>query len=204
MLTEAPALTGLIGDILLRNMEFDDAQEAATRLKRMVPPQALGQGPTPTEQQQQQVIQQLQTALEKSMQRQGKNELKLVGKDQMRDIDIYEAETDRIKALAPMLPMDQEGLQALIEQLVDNALKTNLMPILKQNIQGIGEQSETDTQTDTSAQPPIPGSTQAPDGHYYLRDPTRVGRYLRLEPLVEQQTRAAPTERGGGGTTGTT
>lgn len=199
ILTEAPALTGLIGDILLRNMEFDDAQEAALRLKRMVPPQALGQGPTQNEQMQQQVIQQLQNSLQQSLQRQGRNELKLIGKDQMRDIDIYEAETDRIKALAPMLPMDQAGLQKLIEQLVDDALKTNLMPILKQNIEGVGEQSAQEPQANGADQPPVDGAVRAPDGHFYLRDPTRVGRYLRLEPLVEQGSpERGPSKAGGG------
>jgi hypothetical protein len=200
MLTEAPALTGLIGDILLRNMEFDDAQEAALRLKRMVPPQALGQGPTQAEQQQQMIIQQLQSALQESIQRQGKNELKLVGKDQMRSIDIYEAETDRIKALAPMLPMDQEGVEALITQLVDTALKTNLMPILERNISQVHEQSGNEEEEI----PPHPAATRAPDGHYYLVDPTRQGRYLRLEPLVEQESATGrgssrPGGTGGGG-----
>ena len=196
MLTEAPGLTGLIGDILLRNMEFDDAQEAALRLKRMVPPQALGQGPSPAEQQQQQIIQQLQAALQESMQRQAKGELKLVGKDQMRSIDIYEAETDRIKALAPLLPMDQAGVEALIQQLVDTALKTNLMPILERNIGQVHEQSGNEEEP---GGPPVPGAQQAPDGHYYLRDPTRRSQYLRLEPLVEQSGRATPSPRGGGG-----
>jgi Phage P22-like portal protein len=200
MLTEAPALTGLIGDILLRNMEFDDAQEAALRLKRMVPPQALGQGPTQAEQQQQMIIQQLQSALQESIQRQGKNELKLVGKDQMRAIDVYEAETDRIKALAPMLPMDQEGVEALITQLVDTALKTNLMPILERNISQVHEQSGNEEEEIS----PHPAATRAPDGHYYLVDPTRQGRYLRLEPLVEQESATGrgssrPGGTGGGG-----
>lgn len=195
MLTEAPALTGLIGDILLRNMEFDDAQEAALRLKRMVPPQALGQGPTENEQQQQLIIQQLQAALQQSMDRQAKNELKLVGKDQMRSIDVYEAETDRIKALAPLLPMDQAGVEALIQQLVETALQTNLMPILEQNLAQVHEQSG----NEEIPEPPVPGAQQAPDGHYYMRDPTRRSQYLRLEPLVEQSGRATPSPRGGGG-----
>lgn len=187
MLTEAPALTGIIGDILLRNMDFDDAQEAAMRLKRMVPPQALGQGPTQNEQQLMQVTQQLQSALQESLQRQGKNELKLVGKDQMRSIDVYEAETDRIKALAPLLPMDQAGVEQLITQLVEDALKTNILPILQQNIAGGGivEQSGQEHHTD-GTEPPIPGAAKAGDGQWYARDPTRQGMYLRLEPLVEE------------------
>lgn len=188
ILTEAPALTGLIGDILIRNMEFDDAQEAALRLKRMVPPQALGQGPTPTEQQQQQVIQQLQDSLRRSIDRQGRNELKLIGKDQMRDIDVYEAETDRFKALSQVIQaFDPEAVRPVIEQLVEDALKSNILPILKQNIEGVAEQSSNEgvPQFDGD-QPPMDGASRAPDGNWYLRDPTKMGRYLRLEPLVEQ------------------
>ena len=185
ILTQAPALTGIIGDILLRNMPFDEAQEAALRLKRLVPPQALGEGPTQNEQMLQQQVGQLTTTLAKAMQRHGKDALKLVGKDQMRDIDVYKAETDRIKAMAPLLPTDQEGMQALIEQLVGDALKTHLMPILKANLQGTAEQSSGgEGNTDV---PPIEGAQKAPDGNWYLRDPTREMRgYLRIEPLATE------------------
>jgi hypothetical protein len=193
ILTEAPALTGIIGDILLRNMEFDDASEAAMRLKRMVPTQALGQGPTQTEQAQMQQIQQLQNALQQSMQRQGRNELRIEGKNQLRDIDIYKAETDRIKALADVMPVsDPEGLKQLIEQLVDQALQTNLMPILKANIEGVAEQGMNEGQPTNGGggdQPPVPGAQRAGDGNWYMRDPTKMGRYLRLEPLIEQAGR---------------
>ena len=57
LLTQAPALTGIVGDLLLGAMNFDKANEAALRLKRMVPPRALGQGPSQTEQQLQQQLQ---------------------------------------------------------------------------------------------------------------------------------------------------
>lgn len=191
ILTQAPALTGIIGDILLRNLPFEDAQEAALRLKRLVPPQALGTGPTPNEQLLQQQVGQLTTTLAKAMQTHGKDSLKLVGKDQMRDIDAYKAETDRIKAMAALLPEDAQGLQKLIEQLVGDALATHLTPIIQANLSGVGDQSsggEGDSET-----PPIEGAMKAPDGEWYLRDPTKMRGFLRVEPLAQER---APPQRG--------
>src|SRR5215471_13851094 len=188
ILTEAPALTAIIGDILLRNMDFDDAQEAAMRLRRMVPPQAMGQGPTQNEQQMAQQIQTLQANLAKALEQHGKDAIKLAGKDQMREIDVYEAETDRIKALAPMLPMDQEGLRQIIEQLISDTLETNLMPIMEANIhgQGTGPVAEQSGMGGSEA-PPIPGAQKAPDGEWYILDPTRRTRYLRVGPLAQER-----------------
>jgi hypothetical protein len=183
ILSEAPALTAIIGDILVRNMDFDDAQEAAMRLRRLVPGQALGVGPTQQEQQLTQQVQQLQAALTRAMQQSGKDAIRLAGKDQMRDIDVYEAETDRIKALAPMLPMDPQGLQELIQNLVADALETNILPILKENI---SEEAEGEAQA--MPQPPIPGAEQGQDGEWYIQDPTRRTRYLRIGPLAQERT----------------
>ncbi len=201
ILTQAPGLTGIIGDILLKAMDFDEAQEAALRLKRLVPPQALGQGPSQQEQALQQQVTQLTGALTETMQKHSKDQLKLVGKDQMRDIDVYKAETDRIKALAPLLPTDQQGLSELIEQLVGEALKTHLLPVIESNLGGVGEQSGAGSTsvggtgngngsskggTDTGG-PPIPGAQKAPDGEWYIQDPTRRLRYLRIGPMAEQR-----------------
>lgn len=198
ILTEAPALTAIIGDILLRNMDFDDAQEAAMRLRRMVPPQALGQGPSQQEQQLTTQVQQLQANLAKALEQHGKDAVKLQGKDQMRDIDVYEAETNRIKALAPLLPMDQGGLQQLIEQLVSDAMETNILPILKENLAGTQEQSGAGS-AETEA-PPVPGAQKAPDGEWYILDPTRRTRYLRIGPLAQERTPPGTASAGNIGT----
>lgn len=194
ILTEAPALTSIIGDILLRNMEFDDAQEAALRLKRMVPPMALGQGPSPNEQQLQAQVQQLQGALAAALQQSGRDALRLEGKSQMRDIDVYEAETDRLKALATIT--DPEQFRPIIEQLVSDALETNLLPILKQNLEGSAEETgETAGGLEAASQTPPPGGGPG-EGDYYILDPTRRTRYLRVGPLIQQ--RAPPGARTGG------
>lgn len=187
ILTEAPALTAIIGDILLRNMDFDDAQEAAMRLRRMVPPEAMGTGPSQQEQQLTTQVQQLQANLAKALEQHGKDAVKLLGKDQMRDIDVYEAETDRIKALAPLLPTEPAGLQQLIEQLVGDAMETNILPILKANIEGNTDQSGMAAGAEGEA-PPVPGAQKAQDGEWYILDPTRKTRYLRIGPLAQERT----------------
>ena len=191
ILTEAPALTAIIGDILLRNMDFDDAQEAAMRLRRLVPPQALGQGPSQNEQAMQQQIQQLQVNLAKALEQHGKDAIKLSGKDQMRDIDVYGAETDRIKALSQIVQAsDPESMRPIIEQLVSDALETNLMPILKANIGGEGEGPVAEQSGNAGGTNPAPmeGARQAPDGEWYILDPTRRTRYLRIGPLAQERT----------------
>lgn len=197
VLTQAPALAGIGADLLISAMDFKGATEFAQRLRRMVPPQALGQGPTPKEQQLQAQITALTQALGKSLQKQGKDVLKLVGKQEMRDIDVYKAETDRFKALADQLPMDQQGLLAAIHQLVNDSIHTNLLPIIEANRGDIGmpDQPETKangldamTQGAGMEQPPVPGSQKAPDGEWYLADPTRKGKYLRIGPLAQDHS----------------
>ena len=188
ILTEAPALTAIIGDILLRNMDFDDAQEAAMRLRRMVPPQALGQGPSQNEQQMGQQLQALQANLAKALEQHGKDAIKLEGKDQMRDIDVYAAETDRIKALSQIVQAsDPESMRPIIEQLVSDALETNLMPILKANIGASTEEGTLSDQSGQAGEAPMPGAQQAPDGEWYILDPTRRTRYLRIGPLAQER-----------------
>lgn len=186
LLTQNPDLTGIIGDLLLSAMDFDKAQEAAQRMKRMVPKQALGEGPSQTEQQLQQQLTVLQGALAKSLEKQAKDQVKLVGKDQMRDIDAYKAETDRFKALADSIGLDQEGLQAVLRQLVGDSLATNITAIGRDNQSGIAEQSGN---PDALAAPPGGGNALSPpsgDAEWYLTDPTRRGRVMRLAPLAQE------------------
>ncbi len=180
ILTQAPALTGIIGDLLLDAMDFDKAKEAARRLKRMIPPMALGQGPTQQEQVLTQQVDQLKQLLAKTLGENAHNELKLVGKDQLRDIEAFDSETKRMAALQKFLPTDPEGLSAMIHQLVEESLKTTLTPIIAQNQEGVQDQSGMEPA-------PVPGARKAPDGEWYVLDPTRHGKYLRLGPLAQQK-----------------
>jgi hypothetical protein len=99
LLTQAPQLTSVIGDILLRNSDFDQADEAAARLRRMVPPHALGEGPSVTEQQMAQQLQEMQKLLQGVMEELAHEKIKLKGKDALRQVDSFKALTDRLKML---------------------------------------------------------------------------------------------------------
>lgn len=184
ILTQAPALTGIIGDLLLNSLDFDKAQEAAARLRRMVPPMALGKGPTANEQQLMAQVQALQQALQKSMHIQAKDQLKVVGKDQLRDIEAYDAETKRMAALAKLLPDDPEGLRALVHQLVEQALQTSLTSLAVENKPDEKENSAEDIEP-----PPVSGAAKAPDGEWYITDPTRKGKYLHIAPLAQERAK---------------
>lgn len=133
IISQAPQLMSVIGDLLLRAADFPMADEAAQRLKRMTPPQALGQGPTAQEQQLQQQVQQLQQLLGKLTFENQKHKVELKGKDQLRDIDAYKAETDRMKVLAAGI--DPEEIAKLVTQLLVDSMATPLAPIEAQNNQ---------------------------------------------------------------------
>jgi hypothetical protein len=178
MLTQAPGLIPILGDILVKNMAFKESQEAASRLRRMVPPVALGNGPTPTEQQLQQQLMTLQAALVKEMDLHARDRLKLENKDELRGVEVYDAETKRIAALAKLLPTDPQGLQALIQQAVADSLRTSLggvMDEIKLNASGAAPSEE--------EPPPVTGAQKASDGEWYTSDPTRRGKYLKWAPL---------------------
>lgn len=191
ILTQAPGLTGIVGDLLLKAMDFEEAQEAAIRLKRMVPPLALGQGPTQKEQELQAQLIALGTAMKKVLEANAKDKLKLVGKDQLRDIEAYKAETDRMKALADQLPLDPAGLQEIIEQLVHDTMETNLEDTANSAEGEIEQDAPVGSEAAAigAAHPQVPGANRAPDGEYYLTDPTRKGKYLRVAPLAQEHTR---------------
>jgi Phage P22-like portal protein len=183
LLTQAPGLISILGDVLLKNMQFEGAQEAALRLRRMIPPVALGKGPTQQEQALQQQLAAMQQALVKEMDLHARDRIKLNNKDDLREVEVYDAETKRIAALSKLLPTDPEGLQALIAQAVQDSLKTS--------IGGIMDEIKVQAGSDGSAPepvpepPPIPGASKAPDGEWYLTDPTRKGKYLRVAPLAQ-------------------
>jgi hypothetical protein len=44
--------------------------------------------------------------------------------------------------------------------------------------------------------PPVPGARKAPDGYWYLPDPTRPGKYLRLVPLTPAASDAKSDQEG--------
>lgn len=183
VLTQAPQLIGLLGDILVKNMGFDGAQEAAQRLRRMVPPQALGSGPSQELQAAQQQIAALTQALAKSLDKEAKSQLKLAGKDQLRDIEAYNAETKRMATLKEQLAIDPEGLRQIVEQLVAEASGTQVGQIHEENAE-TRDNTEAAGEAEGSAdRPPMAGAKRAPDGQWYVEH--SPGQFARVSPKDE-------------------
>jgi hypothetical protein len=120
----SPQLMGVIGDLVMQAADFPMADEAAQRLKRMVPAQAMGDGPSPAEQQLQHQVQQLQQFLNTVTQKLAEAQKQLGDKGMDQAVDVYDAETKRITSLQKALASDPEGLMALIHQIVQQALST--------------------------------------------------------------------------------
>lgn len=130
MLSQNPGLTTIIGDILFRAGDFPMAEEAAMRLRRMVPPQALGQGPSQGEQQLEAQLQQVTQVLKNVLDVLSEERIKSKSQASKRDIDSYRAITDRIKALTTVKPdgnlMDASEAHLLVRQLVVESSEANM------------------------------------------------------------------------------
>ncbi len=136
IMTQAPDIAPIIADLLLSAMDFKESTEAARRLKRMVPAQALGKGPTQAEQMLQEQVNVLTKELEKALQKVGEKQIKLLSKEELRDVQVFDAETRRVSALKDFLPLDREGLDAMIGDLVKQALATQISGIAQSNVVG--------------------------------------------------------------------
>ncbi len=187
ILTQAPTLTPVLADLLVGSLPFDKAKEAAQRLRRLVPPMALGQGPTPQEAALGQTAKSLQDALAEALRKNAKQDIKLQSKDQLRDTDVYQAETDRINALKDYLPAEPDLLRALVSDLVKDALATDLGSIIAANADERERATASRFAPAAAGRSPVttgnsmpPGAKQAKDGEWYIEDETRPGKYYRL------------------------
>lgn len=89
----------LIADLMFRAADFPMADEIAERMRRMVPPQALGEGPSPQVQQLQGELQKMQQLLQTMAQQLGEEKTKVMSKDSQKEIDMYKAITDRLDVI---------------------------------------------------------------------------------------------------------
>jgi len=94
-----PDLMKVAGDLLFRAADFPMSEELAQRLKRIVPPQALGEGPSPDLVQATAEIQNLQGLLAKALKEVGDHQVKNKAELEQKQIDWYKAVTDRAKLL---------------------------------------------------------------------------------------------------------
>lgn len=176
MLGQAPTLIPILGDILFRNADFPNAEEAADRLQRMVPSYVLGEGPTPQEQALLQQVSNLRTMVGKLMEDSAIDKGKLKGKDQQKVIDVYNAITNRLKLFTPK-PGEAQG--AMSEQTIRSLVMEAVHEAFDLDVDLVGDASEPNLATEAQVanpldaladKPPFPGAKKGADGRWYGRN----------------------------------
>jgi hypothetical protein len=131
LMQASPDLMKVAGDLMMRAADFPMADELAERLKRMVPPQILGQGPSPDAIQIQQeaeakmqAVQQMTTHL---VQQLSEATAKLKDKDAEMKIKDYEAETRRMQVAGAI---DQDAMKLVVRSELSQLLGIPVVPAM--------------------------------------------------------------------------
>lgn len=156
LMKEVPSLVPILGDLYVQQMDIDLGPEISARLKRMVPPQALGQGPTPMEQQLHQALLSAQGMVQKLMQDNMKLTAKTLEQQVQKEIDFgvlqndqYKAETERLKVMDGIVPgliepiahkMALDAVSHPIDPMISQTLLHN--QILINALNGTGQQQQ--------------------------------------------------------------
>jgi len=173
ILTQSPQLSAVLGDILFRAGDFPHAEEAAERLRRMVPAQALGEGPSQTEQQQQMMIQNLQNLLSKTMTELATEKLKLRGKEAKDEVSIYDAITTRLKVLVDAAAKGEaeitpETLKPVVGEFLDEVQRASMEPAQMEAALSLGPAGLPTSATRQG--PPVVGAKQDASGGWFARE----------------------------------
>lgn len=116
----------ICGDILFKAADFPGADEVAERYKRMIPPQALGEGASQQDQKMQEQMQKMQKMLEAALTELATEKLKLKGKDMQKDIDTYEAITKRMEALFKHVIPTPKDSASMLHDVITQEHQSNL------------------------------------------------------------------------------
>lgn len=194
-------LVTTIGDLMFKNADFPGADIIAERLKRLVPPNVLGEGPTPELQQAQALNQNLQKLYAEALDELAKKNLELKDRSEKNAIERERADSDRIKQLDNAgNTISAEELRPLIEQTLQEMLAK--MPLTPGTVSGgepDGDEGGAGGRTGPAGgaagagsaspgpggatggeAPPVPGAQLAPDGNYYVQHPE--GDYSQVVP----------------------
>lgn len=163
-LSQNPALTSIVGDIMFRAGDFPMAEEAAERLKRMVPPQALGQGPTQNEQMLGQQLQQMQQALQATMDELAKEKGKSQARLEKREVEVYDAITKRLDILLKNAGLTQPQTALVADEAVRESQDVPISDTYEGHDEQMGRASLEDHEMP-------PGAQRGPDGHVYAPHP---------------------------------
>jgi hypothetical protein len=114
-----PQAAPLIGDLIAKNLDWPGADEIQKRLKAMLPPQIQGQNPQLKQAQDQ--MKQMGNDLQALMQKFNELRQDKALESRKLDIDAYNAETNRLKAVPPITT---EDVQMIVMQTIRQALSS--------------------------------------------------------------------------------
>ncbi len=185
IVTGAPQLIDEIGDLMFRSADFPLADKIAERLQNKIKAEKPylfdDQAPTPMMQQLQQQVKELTEQSGELLQSLAEKRLKLIGKEQKRDVDAYDAQSKRITALSNAEPeLNQTGDVPELKVLIRQTLMEMLGANLPAKIDAADEPLEQERQDE---QPPVEGARRAPDGNFYVQHP-HTGQHLRVDALT--------------------
>lgn len=161
ILTQNKDLVHIIGDLAFKCADFPGAEEIAERLKRMVPQQALQDGPSPDLVAAQQQIAQMHGLVQTLAQKLADKTAAHLNDQEKNAVSAYDAQTKRLSALKEALATDPEGLVSLVRQVILEAEATSgpgLGPALTPNRELTAEDMA------PPAQPPQPQPGPGPGG----------------------------------------
>lgn len=121
LLGQNKELISVVGDIWMRFADIPGGEEAAERLKRMVPKQAMEDGPSPDLMAAQQQIQQLMELVKATTDKLASKEGEAKNAEEKNAIAGYDAVTKRLGALEKALALDPQGLKVLIMEVIEEA-----------------------------------------------------------------------------------
>lgn len=160
ILSQAPELVNLIGDLLFKAADFPMANEIAERLNRMVPPQARGEGPNPAMLELQAQLKHMQKLLADMAQELGEERLRLKAREAQKEIDIYKAVTDRMQVLIKE-QVSPKDIAQMLHDLMKEEHAATLRQVERVENQALGAEEGGVPQQTPAGQPPT--ATQASD-----------------------------------------
>jgi hypothetical protein len=196
------------GDLLWKVADFPEADVLAERWRRTIAPNVLGDGLPPNVQQ---AMQQSADKIEALLKLITEQQQQIKDKDKeltikAQELDLrhkeaiathsrldYDSETKRVTALGNSGPaISPEAIQPVVKQLLIDMLRAGgpgEFDRLASQIQNspvplpesAGDGEIAGASEGAEDQPPIPGARLAPDGHHYIADPNRPGKFLRVE-----------------------
>jgi hypothetical protein len=119
IMTQNPTMAQIIGDIMLRAGDFPGAEEAAERLRRMVPKAALGEGPSQSEQEMMQQMEIMKGTIQALMDQLVIAEAKVLRQSEKSGIEKYKAFSERLKIILDSEKSAQDMKMEITKLMVD-------------------------------------------------------------------------------------